>query len=96
MRYTIIDGNLYTVKSCYRCPFYDNGDDTYGCHCQYPVNPSSIVESDDFHPYLEKIADDCPLKIQDTHYYQNDGTLKIDYTYPTSTTVSLNELNKKE
>lgn len=30
------------------------------------------------------------------YYYQNDGTLKIDYTRLTSTTVSLNELNKKE
>ena len=58
-----IDGKDYLIRSCYECPFYDNGDDSWGCHCQYPENPSVKVEAGDFQPYMDELADDCPLSL---------------------------------
>lgn len=87
---------MYLIEECCKCPFYDNGDDGYGAECQYPVNPSKLDGASLWGMCSGQIAKDCPLKIQDMYYYQNDGTLKIDYTHPTTTTVNLNELNKKE
>lgn len=54
-----IDGNDYIIANCDSCPFYDDGDCGYDCHCQYPKSPSAIVGTD-FNS--ERIAEDCPLK----------------------------------
>ena len=63
MKTVSIDGVEYIIQCCHDCPFYDNGDDSWGCHCQFPKNPSKIVSmSEDFSPYMDELADDCPLR----------------------------------
>lgn len=56
-RITNIDGKEYTIDGCCDCPFYDNGDNGYGDHCQYPEKPSE-------HPAELCLTppDDCPLR----------------------------------